>query len=138
MKFKTALSNLGNYYPEPTTLEINETEITGIYHKNQQKYSYPRHITQLESPSHRGSSNTVSQITVLPKICNLSLSPGKPRVNAAVDILQYQLSDRALRQNHFDNMRRSLQRRLQAAKASGNKELIDLLNEEVKQLKTLV
>ncbi len=126
------------YQPESTTLEITETEITGIYDQHQRRYPYPRHIAQFESSSHRGSRNTVSQIAILPKSCNLSRSQGSSKVNGAVDILQYQLGDRLTRQNHIDNMRRSLQRRLQAAKASGDKDLIDLLNDEFKQLKTSV
>jgi hypothetical protein len=138
MKSRSTLSSLGNYQPEPTTLEITETEISGIYNRHQRKYPYPRHIAQVESPSHRGDKITVSQISVLPKSCNLKPCQGISQVNEAVDILQYQLSDRISQQKHLDNMRRSLQRRLQAAEVSGNKKLIDLLNDEFKQFKTSV
>jgi hypothetical protein len=137
MKSRNTLSSLG-YQPEPTTLEITETEITGIYNRHQRKYPYPRHIVQVESPSHRGIKNTVNRIAVLPKSCNLKPAQGTPEVNGAVSILQYQLSDRASRQNHLDNMRRSLQRRLHAAEASGDQQLLDLLNDEFNQLKTSV
>lgn len=138
MKSRSTLSSWGNYQPEPTTLEITETQIIGTYNRQQRQYPYPRHIAQFESPSHRGSRNTLSQIAILPKSCNLALSGGNSEVNEVVDILQYQLNDRAIRQNHLDNMRRSLERRLQAAEASGNKNLINLLNDEFKQLKTSV
>ncbi len=138
MKPRTTLSGLGNYQPEPSTLEITETEITGIYNQQERRYPYPRHISQLESPSHRGYRNTVSRIASLPKTCNLPASQSGTEVNIAVNILQYQLSDRSLRQNHLDNMRRSLKRRLQAAQASGDRHLIDLLNDEFKPLKTSV
>jgi hypothetical protein len=137
MKSRSTLSSVG-YQLEPTTLEITETEITGIYDRHQRKYPYPRHIVRVESPSHRGIKNTVNRIAVLPKSCNLDPSQDTPEVNGAVNILQYQLSDRASRQNHLNNMRRSLQNRLHAAEASGDRQLIDLLNDEFKQLKTSV
>ena len=138
MKFRTTISGLRNYKPESSTLEITEAEITGTYNQQTNKYSYPRHISQLESPPHRGYRNTVSHIASLPKICNLPATQGSEKVNAAVNILQYQLNDCASRQNHLNNMRRSLKRRLQIAEANGNKNLIDLLNDEFKQLKTSV
>ena len=137
MKSITTLSGLGNYQPKPSTLEITETEITGTYNQQERRYPYPRHISQFKSPSHRGYKDTVSRIASLPKTCNLSTFQGSPEViNAAINILQYQLSDRQARQNHLNNMRRSLKRRMQAAQATGDQNLIDLLNDEFK--KTLV
>ena len=138
MKSRTTRSGLGNYKPEPSTLEITETEIIGTHNQQESHSPYPRHISRLKSQSHRGYRNTVNRIASLPKICNLPTSQSSQKVNAAVNILQYQLSDRLARQNHLNNIRHSLKRRLQAAEASGDRHLIDLLNDEFKQLKTSV
>ena len=136
MQPRTTLSRLGKYKPKSSTLEITEAEITGTRDLHEDKYSYPRHISQLKSPSHRGYRNTVSRIAPLPKTCNLPSSSTHSQVNAAVNILQYQLSDRISQQNHLASVRHSLKRRLQAAKAKGDRELVDLLNDEFQQLKT--
>ena len=94
MKSRTTRSGLGNYKPEPSTLEITETEIIGTHNQPESHSPYPRHISRLKSQSHRGHRNTVSRIASLPKICNLPTSQSSQKVNAAVNILQYQLSDR--------------------------------------------
>jgi hypothetical protein len=119
-------------------LEVTEGEITGQYKHKSHKHFFPRHIAQFESPSHRGLKNSIPKTGMLPKICHLTPAKADGETNLAVNILRYQLSDRAAQQNHLESVRSSLEKRLQRAKAKGDRQLISLLEDEFKQLEITV
>ncbi len=113
-------------------LEIVETEITDW----QSRHNSPRHVSAPESISHRSKSNW-GKIDSAPKSCRLNLGR-EDEMNAAVSILKYQLSDRAVQEKHLANIQAKLEHRLQMAKSRGNADLIDILQAEDKQLETSI
>ena len=112
-------------------LEITETEITGSNNRR----NLPRHIAQWETKSHR-NRNGVHQLGYAPKVCQINTDQMQATTKLAWNILRYQLSDRQAQQKHLNNVRRNLERRLQVAKAKGNNQLVNILQEEFKQLET--
>lgn len=130
------------YRPKASTLEVREKDILdwnkpecmASFRRQNHKYPYPRHISQLESLSHRGYSNGISSVSSLPQTCALKTASEKQEVNLAVEILKYQLSDREAKQAHLNSVRRNLQRRLQVAKNNGNNRLVNLLQQEYQEL----
>ncbi len=117
------------YYSEKIGLEIANIEINP---------KLPRHISGLSSKKHReiGKQGQASQ---MPTVCSINLDPEPAEtINLAVDILKYQLNDRASKQKHVENVRRNLQHRLQVAQASENRELMSILQEEFRQLEATV
>lgn len=113
-------------------LEIVETEITDW----QSRHNSPSHLSAPESLSHRSNSNW-GKIDSAPKSCRLNLEIGD-KMNAAVSILRYQLSDRTVRAKHLASIQAKLGHRLQVAKSQGDAELIGILQAENKQLETSV
>lgn len=137
---KTLFRN-SNYGYELLTLEITETEILTRDRKQTNQYSLPHFRSQLETKSHRGFNNlnNLGNITFTPKVCQINLDEAdEAKINAAVDISRYQLCDRKAKQRHLDSIRQNLEHRLQVAKAGGNDFLINLLNDEFKQLTTSI
>lgn len=118
-----------------STLEITEREITNPYQKQKSYPSFPRHIANVSVKSHR-HNQPMNHHRSLPKTCHLVKSqPAQEKeTNIALEVLQYQLNDQKAKQTHIDNLRRSLERRLQVAKMSGNYHLIALLQKESQQL----
>ena len=108
--------------------EIIESEITDWHSKPQQL----RGISTPETRSHRGRYSGKNYI---PKVCQLNTYQ-TTKANLAVDILKYQLSDRAARHKHLENVRLNLEHRLQVAKAQNNSQLVYILQDEYKQLET--
>lgn len=124
---------MNNIFPYPIKKrdyhsEIIEAEITDW----RSKHRLPRHISAVESKPHRGGHN-LSRINYLPKVCQINTN-GQTKANPALDILKYQLSDRISQQKHLENLRYNLQHRLQVAKAQGNNHLVNILQDEYKQL----
>ena len=110
--------------------EIIKTEISDWQSKNK----LPRHISAPETESHRGGYNP-SKINYAPRLCEIN--PKKPdRVNLAINIIKYQLRDRTARQKHLENLRSNLNYRLQVAKSQKNERLLNILQDEYKQLET--
>ncbi len=123
-------TNYSAYKPKASILEIRESDLLNRNRRKNYKYFYPRHIVQLESPSHQGYGNGFNNLYSLPTSCALNTVKKTQTANMAVEILKYQLSDRAAKQAHFNSVRRSLERRLKAAKSNGNEHLINLLKKE--------
>jgi hypothetical protein len=123
---------------DPVNLEIAEIVITSPKHRVNSAEIRPRHTNFLESQFHRGFKNYHLEKRIQPKVCQINSFVEQQEINLAVDILKYQMSDRLTQQNHFNNVRRNLEKRLQSAKASNNKTLIDLLEKEFQQLETEV
>ena len=121
---------------ESSNLEITEQEITNKYKEQNFHISYPRHISSNDFQSYRNNRLMTYKNRCLPKTCQLPKSQSELNSNnhLALDILKYQLSDKKAKQTHLDNIRRSLEKRLQAAKVSGNNHLVALLEKESRQL----
>lgn len=117
-------------------LEVTEKEISNAYRGEFEKYSYPRHVSRYQTKSHRHYGKIVYNTPSLPKTCQLSSSEvqSQETVDTAWGILHSQLNNEQTQKIHLDNLRRNLERRLQAAKANGNDYLIDLLEAESKHL----
>lgn len=140
---KTNYNGVQNKY-KPPTLELTEAEIISKDQRENWRYCYPQHILHLQHKSHRWHRGCVNNSCLLPEVCKLSVGRSRAAGAAApplaedndaiVTILQSQLKDEKAKQAHLDSVRRNLERRLQAAKASGNDRLIDLLKEESQQL----
>ena len=117
-------------------LEIVEKKILSRSRHQNRPYSYPRHIAQWESSSHRGDN--ISRIGIPPKTCKIQNAKTSATANLAVDILQYQLSDRITQKIHLESVRRSLEKRLQIAKEKGDCRLVTLLEDEFEQLEITI
>ena len=113
--------------------EIIESEITDWY----SRHTLPRHMSVLETKSHRGGLGNLDKRNHVPKECRLD-ADRQQETNLALDILKYQLSDRAAKQKHLENVRANLERRLKVAKAQGNRQLVHILQDEYRQLKNNV
>ena len=119
----------------PPTMEITESEITRNNRRQTWKPNYPRHLRSRETQFHRSPGVIFHDGLTKPKTCHISCNNSE-----AFNILKYQLIDKKVKQAHLENVRRNLNRRLQKAKARGDQQLINLLNQESQQLelKTLV
>lgn len=122
--------------PKASILEIRESDLLDRNRSQNHKYFYPRHICQLESPSHRGYGNGIKNVYSLPTSCTLKTDSQTQAGNMAVEILKYQLSDRATKQAHLKSVRRNLERRLKVAKSKGNEQLVNLLQQEYQELQS--
>jgi len=118
--FHSSISNNSKYCSSLVEL--------GVPSNNQRRA--PRHISSPETNSHRGQSAFV-RIDYTPKVCRIKPAP---ELNVAVDILRYQLSDRATKQKHLENVRCNLRHRLEVAKAKGNKQLVSMIQAEYGEL----
>jgi len=114
-----------NYDKAPSTLEVTEGEIGGMYRGQNWRYQYPRHIA-----------------TPLPihnlKYRGVPYGSGQPiaTTSAKTDIIRNE-REQVLDEwtnLHLENIRRSLEHRLQVAKANGDQNLIQLLEAESKQM----
>lgn len=117
------------YHSEKIGLEIPNLQVN---------LKLPRHISGLSSKKHRklGKQEQNSQI---PKVCSINLDKDTAEaINLAVNILKYQLNDRASKQKHVENVRRNLQLRLRVAQDSEDQELVSILQEEFRQLGTSI
>ena len=119
-------SDLNNYLSEIIDREI-------LDHRD----SLPRHISPLASKAH----SSQERLSIANRFQQHSASTNLDRslaTDLAVNISRYQLSDRALIQKHSQNVRSTLEHRLEVAIARGNSQLIALLQTELKQLQTSV
>lgn len=102
------------------------------------KPKLPRHISCLENKAY-SQSNCGHFTTQIPLTCSLNQEPSKSEAdNLAVNILKYQLKDRAARQKHLENLLTNLKRRLKVADANGNQELVHILQQEYTELATKI
>lgn len=124
-----------NYTKAKSPLEIAEAEIAMCRNSINSQHPRSRHISQWETKSHR---NSLTQFGYAPRVCQLSTYKTQTTTNLPLNILRYQLSDRQAKQKHFDNIRQNLNRRLQIAKAEKNSQLINILQEEYRQLETSI
>ncbi|MDJ0737872.1 MAG: DUF4278 domain-containing protein [Nostocaceae cyanobacterium] len=122
-----------DYEYHPLGIEVSEGELSGKYRGGSWRYHYPRHIGVPQTaaelkyrsvPYYTGSPQAVAQM-IQRKQQNqaVSLSTAK-RVGTQAD---------ELAQVHLSNIRRNLERRLQAARQRGDINLINLLEDEVRE-----
>lgn len=125
-----------NHEHQPSQLEITPSEIGGKYRGQNWRYNYPRHVPNVDSRgdlkyrglSYNGNSylqiqqNSVSQAKETIGVCSVPIKQPCSRLEDETGKI------------HWDNIRRNLERRLQIAKASGNDVLVNLLEEESRQL----
>ena len=112
--------------------DIVETEISDW----RSRTYLPRHIYAPETKSCKGGREELGKADYMPRSCRIE-SEKQNNANTAVNILKYQIGDRTYRQKHLENLRLNLERRLQVAKSQGNSQLLDLLQNEYKQLETI-
>lgn len=124
------------YDREPLTVEVKEGEIAGKYRGQDWKYNYPRHITQVQpqlNRSYRGvpysgdpfDANELNVSIQRQMVAKCYSQSNKPIAAKFMD---------ETNKIHLDNIRRNLERRLQLAKSIGDSNLVNLLQEESKQL----
>lgn len=103
----------------------------------QKKLKLPRHISSLESKARVNScvNSNLDEINYQSVIrsANLESHPAEA-IDLAVSILKYQLKDLASKQKHLENVRCNLRHRLQVAQVQGNSQLVNILQEEFRQL----
>ena len=114
---------------QSTNLEISEAQI--LDSNQSTRIKYPRHINQRVSFNHRNYGAIFRSNVAIPKTCSIS---NLNSCDKALTILQYQLKDETVKKAHLENVKRNLERRLQAAKAKGNNHLINLLQQEFQAL----
>ena len=95
----------------------------------------PRHISSLESRTH-STRDRLAKANSSSKSYFDSANNSSQAIELAVNISQYQLRDRASLQKHSENVRSSLEHRLQVARERENARLVALLLAELKQLQT--
>lgn len=104
-------------------------EMVGEATNLQKKPKLPRHISSLESGSYKRSD-----LSKLQKVSTCPLSQEPSTSDVAWNILKYQLYDRHLKQKHLANLQSNLERRLSVARVQGNEKLVQILQEEFRQL----
>jgi hypothetical protein len=134
---KMRLSYRGvNYETELPILEANEGEIGGKYRGRDWNYRYPKHIPQLKPKFYQQYRGIAYSTRPIPKdgeivfpqwnatgvYCPISLQQPQTVVSSEVS------------KTHLENMRRSLERRLEIAKENGDESLLELLKKESRQL----
>jgi hypothetical protein len=124
-----------NYEDQPSTLEVTEGEIGGMYRGQNWRFRYVRHIPEpLPTPNlkYRGVAYRTSEPT--------AAIPSRGFQSVA-DVAARTLSTRNKRElldemmsSHQKNIQRSLEHRLQVARANGDHNLIRLLEAESEQM----
>lgn len=131
-----------NYERTPLTLEVTEGEIGGTYRGTAWQYKYPRHIPVPQPKldlKYRGTAYCVGdpidvEATRLQRKYASAATIVPATEEAAVPKTTRQRASEDLRHVHRNNICRSLERRLQAARAKGDEKLIRLLEAESKQI----
>jgi hypothetical protein len=129
-RMKLSYRGIG-YEKEQTPVMMQEGEIGGKYRGQAWKYRYPRHVAPFQptiNKKYRGISydypvsTADSAASLTGKFCTL---PAKQAGKVTVS---------GMSEAHLENIRRSLERRLQAAQAKGDTNLVQLLKHESQEL----
>ncbi|TVQ42753.1 MAG: DUF4278 domain-containing protein [Gloeocapsa sp. DLM2.Bin57] len=125
-----------SYDYENANIEFDQGEIGGKYRGKDWKYRYPKHIVHLKPKIYRQYRGVAYSTCPTP----LQESQVNPHThNPAQDNRcsvqpQKQLQKQTSAQIHWENMRKNLERRLQAAQARGDVELVTMLEKESREL----
>lgn len=124
-----------NYIGEPSTLEVTEGEIGGLYRGQNWRFHYAKHMPE-PLPSQNLQYRGVAYRNSQPAVPVLS-----KQEESVTPIARWQWSNRHKREvldeltrSHLQNIRRSLEHRLQVAKAKGDEQLVRMLEKESEQL----
>jgi hypothetical protein len=128
-----------NYETENSNLEFDQGEVGGKYRGTNWQHTYPRHVVHLRPKlymQYRGVAYSTSPIPLTQShIQTVANNPAKD--NHCPINPQNHLQKHTSSQIHWESMRKSLDRRLAAAQTRGDKDLIDLLQKESRQLSLL-
>ena len=117
-----------SYEKNQLPVMMQEGEIDGKYRGQNAKYHYPRHVPQSQPSVNRLYRGIQYTATASPssamtgKFCAL---PAKTAHKVTVS---------QIAEAHLENIRRNLERRLQAAQAKGDEDLVQLLRRESQEL----
>ena len=119
-----------------------------VFSRHKKKYPYetianghssqqlPRHISAPSTQSHRGIANFDKHHCIYqPRVCAIDACKSQ-QTSVTTDLSKYQLNDRVAIEKHRRNLIANLKYRLQIAQAKGNSQLIDILQDEYRQLET--
>lgn len=122
-----------NYQDNQWDGELGDRYVSAL----SEKPRFPRHISFREAPSR--SKAIKARLHQPPKNCPLNQKTSPVAAsNQAVDMLQYQLQDTVFAAKYLENVRRNLQYRLEVAKVEENCQLVNMLQEEVRQLEASI
>jgi hypothetical protein len=123
-----------SYERKASILEVCEGEIGGVYRGQEWHECYPRHIPQLKPKLLRQYRGVAYSTLPIPDSVSIehSESMGKVCPVSAKKLAKVYLDETS--QTHLDNIRRSLERRLEVAKTNGDDYLVNMLEQESKQL----
>ena len=124
-----------NYNDAPSMLEVTEREIGNMCQGQKREFSYVRHIPEpLPLPNRQFRS--VTYCTAQPTAAKSTVAA--PRVMTVSDRTSLSCKKREildeLMNSHLQNIQRSLEHRLQVARAKGDQKLVRLLEAESKQM----
>lgn len=137
-----------NYDYNPPMLEVTESEIACCYRAQPTRYTYVRHVPipqSAEKLTYRGASYRTSKTGEVLSVDGTPLS-NSGSIAAKLSILRDKLmgtssaaqARRQLLQEssklHRESIARSLQRRIDVARAQGNEQLIQQLEREMSQV----
>ncbi|MGK7875768.1 MAG: DUF4278 domain-containing protein [Xenococcaceae cyanobacterium] len=125
-----------SYEDELSILEANEGEIGGKYRGQNWRYRYPKHIPHLEPKLYMQYRGVPYSTHPIPKTEGTPIPQSKATRNFCTVPIRKQCKVVAQEtaKIHLENICRNLERRLQVAKASGDENLVNLLENESKQL----
>ncbi len=126
------------YEADRSNLEVTESEVGGLYRGQNWRYRYVRHIPEPVPPrdlnyrgvAYRTGEPVVGEHNVVAQLA-ANISRRIPTRNRQREILD------ELKNNHIKNIQRSLEHRLEVARAKGDENLIRLLEEESKEMAIL-
>ncbi len=130
------LSYLGvNYQEGPSTLEVTEREMGGIYRSQNRQFGYVRHIPEplpMNDRKYRGIAYRTAKPTAAgPTVAAKPFPPVPPQTfptRNKCEVLEEMMN------SHLRNIQRSLEHRLQVARAKGDQKLVRLLEAESEQM----
>ncbi|MDA0866305.1 MAG: DUF4278 domain-containing protein [Cyanobacteria bacterium] len=120
----------------PPALEVTESEILGQYRGRSLRFSYAKHIPfpqPVAELKFRGSVyRTNAQGAVSPAVASSSTATlGSNAVGSMAEARRQLLQESA--RIHQDNVRRTLEQRIEAARSRGNDSLLRQLEDELHQ-----
>ncbi|MBO0348600.1 DUF4278 domain-containing protein [Phormidium pseudopriestleyi FRX01] len=122
------------YDSEPQSFNLMEGEIGGKYRGNDWQVRYPRHIpvpATLPELTYRGAHYNSGEgvTTPVPQV-----TPKPQQVRTLMDAQPANKVMEEVAKLHRNNICRSLERRMQAARMRGNEDLMEQLQQESQQL----
>lgn len=124
-----------NYNDAPSMLEVTEREIGNMCRGQKREFPYIRHIPEALPLSNR-QFRSITYCTAQPTAPESTVAA--PRVVTVSDRTLLTCKKREildeLMNSHLQNIQRSLEHRLQVARAKGDQKLVRLLEAESKQM----